>query len=144
MKRFALFKKARNVPKNARCIYCGGRAQVVEHVLPSLKPHKLDWNERFSCVPCNGTKGARQSRTFNVKEFMDILTKHPWINAHMKSVPVGREAGNDMWYRWYSQFKQGLGRLSWRDFDLVCQVALAMHEADDPIRASLGENWYTD
>ena len=133
-----MFRRAANVPKGARCVYCGGWAQLVEHVIPDLKPYPLPWNERYACSPCNIVKGRKQQRGIQVKPFLTLLEKYPQLHEHLERVPVGREAGDDDNYGWYSRrFKPSLQWLSFGEWDVVSQVALALYEADLPIRESL-------
>lgn len=133
-----MFRRAANVPKGARCVYCGGWAQLVEHVIPDLKPYQLKWNERYSCAPCNIVKARKQQRGIKVKQLLVLLEKHPRLHDYLATVPVGQEAGQDDGYEWYyRRFKPSLMWLSGGDWDVVSQVALALYEADIPIRESL-------
>jgi hypothetical protein len=65
-----MFRRAANVPKGSRCVYCGGWAQLVEHVIPDLKPYPLPWNERYACSVCNVVKGRKQQRGIQVNELL--------------------------------------------------------------------------
>ena len=133
-----MFRRAQNVPKGARCVYCGGWAQLVEHVLPDLKPYALPWNERYACAPCNIVKARKQQRRVNAKRLLELLEQHPTLNEKMATVPVGREAGDDDGYSWYyGRFKPSLLWMSEGDWDVISQVALGLYEADIPIRESL-------
>lgn len=43
-----------------RCVYCGGRADTVDHVLPRCRGGGDTWfNLVAACQPCNGAKGSR-------------------------------------------------------------------------------------
>lgn len=133
-----MFRRAANVPKGSRCVYCGGWAQLVEHVIPDLKPYSLKWNERNACAPCNLVKARKQQRGIKVKPFLALLDKYPQLHDWLSTVPVGREAGDDDGYHWYyGRFKPSLMWLSSGDWDIVSGVALALYEADLPIRESL-------
>jgi 5-methylcytosine-specific restriction endonuclease McrA len=42
------------------CVYCGGRADTIDHVLPRCRGGGDTWfNLAAACQPCNGRKGDR-------------------------------------------------------------------------------------
>lgn len=133
-----MFRRATNVPKGSRCVYCGGWAQVIEHVIPDLKPFPLKWNERYACAPCNIVKARKQQRKVNPKRLLELLKLYPSLDEWLGTVPVGMESKGDDDYNWYyRRFKPSLNWLSFEEWDVVSQVALALYEADIPIRESL-------
>ncbi len=133
-----MFRRAANVPKGSRCVYCGGWAQLVEHVIPDLKPYPLPWNERYACSVCNVVKARKQQRGIKVNELLALLEKRPDLHKALASVPVGMEAGDDDNYDWYyRRFKPSLSWMSNGDWSVISQVALALYEADIPIRNSI-------
>jgi 5-methylcytosine-specific restriction endonuclease McrA len=45
------------------CLYCGGRADTVDHILPRCRGGGDNWfNLVAACQPCNGVKGDRTPR----------------------------------------------------------------------------------
>ena len=133
-----MFRRAKNVPKGSRCVYCGGWAQIVEHVIPSLKPYDLKWNERYACSVCNLIKSNRQSRAIEPEKVIELLERKPVLHYWLSKVPVGLEAGDDDGYYWYyNWFRPAFWSQDTKDGDILTNIALCLYEADIPIRESI-------
>jgi 5-methylcytosine-specific restriction endonuclease McrA len=56
------------------CVYCGGKANTVDHVMPASRGGKSSWeNLAAACEPCNGLKADRTP-----EEARMYLRWHPW------------------------------------------------------------------
>lgn len=56
------------------CVYCGSKANTVDHVLPASRGGKSTWdNLAAACSPCNGFKADRTPEEAGMR-----LRWHPW------------------------------------------------------------------
>lgn len=56
------------------CVYCGGNANTVDHVLPASRGGGSTWeNLAAACEPCNGFKADRTPEQAGM-----VLRWHPW------------------------------------------------------------------
>lgn len=56
------------------CVYCGGKANTVDHVFPASRGGRSSWeNQAAACEPCNAFKADRTP-----EEARMYLRWHPW------------------------------------------------------------------
>ena len=120
-----LFKK-----HNGKCVYCGSKAEEIEHVIPKSKsgtnsPHNLV----IACRKCNELKGALSLKEFGIlmnKDFSHLepkeLPKHAAIvqsarNYMFKEIYkiVPNTAGFDAWLTKYNREELNLPKQHYYD-----------------------------
>lgn len=58
-----------------KCVYCGGKANTCEHIIPESKGGPSDWmNTAAACVKCNNKKDDRTLEESGMK-----LLFQPWV-----------------------------------------------------------------
>jgi len=70
------------------CVYCGGRADTVDHVLPRCRGGGDTWfNLVAACQPCNGVKGDRTPQEAGMTMIREPFEPKPRDRFHGAPVP---------------------------------------------------------
>lgn len=138
--KFRMWARAKNVPKGSRCAYCGGWAQIIEHLLPSLKPGDFRWNEVFACIPCNGIKMDFQKRHVDLEKTKALIQIEPHVESVFFRVPkCWEEVGNDYDFwdgrnGWCKRELQNMFSVDWQVQSVI--DALFPRKNHSPIKAA--------
>jgi 5-methylcytosine-specific restriction endonuclease McrA len=86
------------VRDNFECVYCGRKAETIDHVIPKSAPHygaNSYENCVASCFPCNSKKGNK-----TLKEAGYVLGKKPEAPSFYSSFLLKAGVGSESYQAW--------------------------------------------
>lgn len=86
------------VRDNFECVYCGRKAETIDHVIPKSAPHygaNSYENCVASCFPCNSKKGNK-----TLKEAGYVLHKKPEAPSFYSSFLLKAGVGSESYQAW--------------------------------------------